>query len=69
MKDLFLLRNRHGTSIETERRDNGDQGKDDRRDVDNSKQVLISVTSVHLDFTHGEHRYIYKNVWACIELE
>jgi hypothetical protein len=31
--------------IETEWRDNGDQGRDDERDMDNIKQALIPVTS------------------------
>jgi hypothetical protein len=65
-----LSRNCHETSTETERRDNGDQGTDKGRDVDISKQVLIPVTGVvHLDSTQGEHGYLYKNVWACMELE
>jgi hypothetical protein len=60
-----------GTIVtEVEQRDNGDQGRDDERDVDNIKQVLIPVTGVvHLDSTQGEHGYLYKNVWVCIELE
>jgi hypothetical protein len=50
--------------------DNGDLGRDDKRNVDNIKQALIPVTSVvHLDSTQGEHRYLYKNFWACMELE
>jgi hypothetical protein len=55
-----LLRNCHGTSTETEWRNNGDQG---REMMDNRKQVLIPVTGViHLDSTQVEHGYLYKNV-------
>jgi hypothetical protein len=53
-----------GTIVtETERRDSGDQGRDDERDVENIKQALIPVTGVvHLDSSEGEHGYLYKNV-------
>jgi hypothetical protein len=47
---------------ETERQENGDQGRDDERDVETIKQALIPVTGVvHLDSTQGEHGYLYKN--------
>jgi hypothetical protein len=60
--------NYHGTVIGE--MDNGDKGRDDERDVDNIRQALIPVTGVvHLDSTQGEHRYLYKNVRACMELE
>jgi hypothetical protein len=58
------------TELSHERWDNGDQGRDDERDVDSIKEALIPVTGVvHLDCTQGEHRYLYKNVRACMELE
>jgi hypothetical protein len=41
----WLSQNYHETSVETERRDNRDQGRDDRRDVNNSKQVTITELS------------------------
>jgi hypothetical protein len=58
------------TELPQERWDNGDKGRDDERDVDNIRQALIPVTGVvHLDSTQGEHKYLYKNVRACMELE
>jgi hypothetical protein len=58
------------TELPQERWDNGDKERDDGRDVDNIRQALILVTGVvHLDSTQGEHKYLYKNVRACMELE
>jgi hypothetical protein len=58
------------TELPQERWDTGDKGRDDERDRDNIRQALIPVTGVvPLDSTQGEHKYLYKNVRACMELE